>query len=503
MFVWGHKVAYIVSSLVLMGVAVRFYGLEAMGVWILGTTMATYVALLDFGASSSLPRTLPRLLSEGRQVEVAQLVSCAVLLGAGVGLLGILVTLAGGMPVVRLLLGDGAVEGVADGQYDILAVLVLAAFIGLPLRVGYGLLATVNRFDVYFGVDLLGVVLRLALVLLVVLEWRLGLFVFALVSVLPPLLANIAQFQLGMRRLRVRITFKGLSKSSVSELLSHTGSSLLLTFSAMLLVQGSTLAAAPLGTTAVAALAIPLMLVTQAASFSGSMGALVTPVASSLSVDKEAHLRDVAVGAISMSAAVSVPTVLVIFFAGPAFVHWWLGAGKGDPSSLMELVRNLQLLAFAAFFIGPASAVRGVLLGTGKHWSSGFTEFGGAVVGLGVGFVILQSTDWGVSALAAGVFVGFVVRFVASAVLLKARIRVRSFALAMSIIKPLGLLLLGVSAPVAIFGFPDAHTGYLALTAQVALGGAVWAWGTWLFVLTPSARNQLLKKIRRVFTRES
>ncbi|UCV28959.1 MATE family efflux transporter [Ferribacterium limneticum] len=498
-FMWGHKVAYIISSLVVTGVAARFYGLEEMGVWILGTTMATYVALLDFGAASALPRILPRLLSNGRHSEASRLVSCAFLLGAGVSLIGVLVIYFGGVGVAQLLLGESA----GAGHYDVLAVAVVAALAGLPLKVGYGLLATSNRFDIYFGVDLAGVFFRLALVLLVVLEWRLGIFVFAVVAVLPPLLTNIIQYYLGVRQVGVPITFSGLSRASVYELMSHTGASLLLTFSAMMLAQGSIIAAAKLGLASVSAFAIPLMLVTQAVSFSGSLGALVTPVVSSLSVAKEQALADVAIGTISLSASMSVPIVVALFFAGPAFVHWWLGTGGEEHTSMQQLVWNLHFLSIGAFFVGPASAVRGVLLGAGRHWESAFSELSSAVLGLGIGLALLQLTTLGVSALAIGVSVGFMARLSIAAILLKMEIRLRPFDLAMSIFKPSGLLLLSMGAPTAIFGFPGALSALHTLMAQVVMGGTIWAIGTWWFVLTPSMRNLLVNKIRKTYNREA
>jgi O-antigen/teichoic acid export membrane protein len=498
-FLWGHKVAYIISSLVVTGVAARFYGLEEMGVWILATTMATYVGLLDFGAASALPRVLPRLLSESRHGEASRLVSCAVLLGAGVSLIGMLVIFFGWVGVARPLLGGG----VETGHYDIIAVVVAAALIGLPLKVGYGLLATANRFDIYFGVDLAGVIVRLALILLVVLEWRLGIFVFAVVAVLPPLLTNIIQYYLGVHRVGVPITFSGLSRASVHELMSHTGASLLLTFSAMLLIQGSTLAAAKLGMASVSAFAIPLVLITQAISFSGSLGALVTPVVSSLGVAKEQALADVAVGTIASSASVSVPIVVALFFAGPVFVHWWLGTGGEEHTSMQQLVWNLQFLSIGAFFLGPASAVRGVLLGAGRHWGSAFSELSSAVLGLGIGLALLQLTTLGVSALAIGVSVGFMARLSIAAILLKMEIRLRPIYLAMSIFKSSGLLLLSIGAPTVIFGFPDAQSALHTLMTQLVVGGTIWAIGTWWFVLTPWMRNLLVNKIRKTYNREN
>ncbi|AGS20636.1 hypothetical protein REMIM1_CH00786 [Rhizobium etli bv. mimosae str. Mim1] len=496
MFVWGHKIAYIMSSLIVTGVAARSYGLEEMGVWILGTTIASYLALLDFGATSALPRTLPRLLSEGRHAETSRLVSCAVLLGVGVCLVGMLVVVFNGVGAAQLVLGENAVVG----HYDILAVAVVAALVGLPLKAGYGLLAAANRFDIYFGVDLVGVILRLLLALLVVIEWRMEIFAFALVAVLPPLLCNIVQLYLGVRQVSVPIKFSGFSRATVHEMISHTSSSLLLTFSTMLLAQGSTLAATKLGMASVSAFAIPLMLVTQAVSFSGSLGALVTPVVSSLSNGKEKALANVATGTILSSANMSVPIVVALFFAGPAFVHWWLGAGKEDHTSMQQLIWNLQILSIGAFFVGPASAVRGVLLGAGRHWESAFSELSSAALGLGVGLASLELTTLDVAALAVGVSVGFAARLFIASIVLQSRIRSRAFDLFMSIFKPAGLLLLCVGAPTIVFGFPDADSALYSLATQLVMGATIWAGGAWSFLLTPAMRCFVVNKIRKIIS---
>jgi O-antigen/teichoic acid export membrane protein len=498
-FLWGHKVAYIISSLVVTGVATRVYGLEEMGAWLLGTTIASYVALLDFGAASALPRTLPRLVSEGRHSEASRLVSCAFALGTGVSLICLLALFLGGASGIQLLIGPG----IGAGHYDVIAVAIVAALAALPLKVGYGLLASANRFDVYFGMDLAGVVCRLVLVLLVVLEWRMDIFVFAIVAVVPTLIANVVQFFVGVRKVGIPITFSGISRASVCELMSHTGASLLLTFSAMLLAQGSTLAAAKFGMASVSAFAIPLMLVTQAVSFSSSLGALVTPVVSSLSVAKEKALAEVAIGTISSSASMSVPIVVSLFFAGPAFVHWWLGAGEGGRASMQQLVWNLQLLGFGAFFVGPASGVRGILLGSGRHWGSAFSETISALLGLAIGLALLNMTTLGLTALAVGVSLGFMARLVISSILLQTTIKLRPSELPLAVLKPLGLLVTCIGVPTIGFGFPDAQSGLNTLAIQLVLGGTIWAIGTWWFVLTPSMRYFFANKIRKAYSREN
>lgn len=496
---WGHKVAYIFASLFITGIATRAYGLAEMGIWLLATTIASYIALFDFGASSALPRTLPKLLREGRFSEASQIVSSALLVSIVAALIGMVLLVFAGEGAVNLLLASNQM---GSTHYHILLVTVIIALLGLPLRVGYGLLASKNRFDVYFGVDLLGVLARVFLVFLVVAKWEAGILAFAFVAILPPLFANMAQFYYGSRHANVAISLSNFSHKSLAELASHTGASLVLTFSTMLLAQGSSLVAAKLGTAAVAALAIPLMLVTQAMSFSGSLGALVTPVASHLSADMGSGLARLTSGIISVSISMSTPIVLVLCYVGPEFVQWWLGVKHDDQATMDDLIHGLQLLAVGAICIGPAAAARGILLGAGKHWHTASSDLVGAIIGFFSGLLMLNTTIWGVLALASGVVIGFAMRFLSAVLMLVLTLRLRSHELFIAIVAPMTLFVVSFCLPLLIDDMPGAYSGLAASFMQLTFGMSIWAIGTWSFVLTPAMRNKLLKRHKDLFQDE-
>ncbi len=478
-----------------MGAATRLYGLEQIGVWIFATALASYLAMLDFGTSSALPRIVPRLRQSGNEDAIRQIVSTAFSLAVTVAILGLVALFAFGHHLVEALTGDTSGD---TSQQTILVMTLLAGLVALPLRVGYGLLASVNRFDVYFGVDLIGIILRVILVFFVVITWQWGIVMFAAAALVTPLIANIVQYLLGLRFSGLRIGWGDISMAAVKELLSHTGASLLLTFSAMLLIQGSTLAAAKLGTSAVAILAFPLLLITQGMSFGASAGGLVSPVASALSVADSGRLRAMALGTISAASAFSVAIFLLFFFLGPVFLDYWLVGGKVDRAALEDIVGVLDILLWGALFIGPAAAARGVLMGIGKHWAGASVEFGSSILGLLAGISMMVSGQ-GTAGLAWGLALGFVARYAGLLALLVGSIGTSLGAVLLVTGKPVIVGLVSIALASYYFGLPSYDSGMALAVGGASVAISVWAIGTWRVVLNSIQREYVVSRIKRVF----
>jgi O-antigen/teichoic acid export membrane protein len=493
--IWVHKLGSVAASFFVMGAATRLYGLEQIGVWIFATALSSYLAMLDFGTSSALPRIVPRLRQSGNLDAIHQIVSTAFSLAVVMAIVGLAVLLAFGNYIVESLTGDTAIY---LNQYAILMMTLLAGLVALPLRVGYGLLASVNRFDVYFGVDLAGIILRMILIFFVVVSWQSDIVIFAIVALIFPLMANIVQYLLGLRFCDLKIGWGGISMSAVKELLSHTGASLSLTLSTMLLIQGSTLVAAKLGTSAVAILAFPLLMITQGMSFGASAGALVSPVASALSVADTHRLRRIALGTICASSVVSVAVFLLLYFMGPVLLDYWLVGGKVDRTALDEFVGVLYVLLWGGLFIGPAGAARGVLMGIGKHWACAYVEFGSSILGLLAGISIMASGQ-GTAGLAWGLSLGFVARYVGLLALFVRNVGTTLGAVVPATVKPVIVCLVSIALSSYFFGNPSYNS------VMVAAGGAsaamsIWAMGTWLIVLNSIQRGYIVFRVKRIFS---
>ncbi len=493
---WGHKLVSVAASFFVMGAATRLYGLEQIGVWIFATALASYLSMLDFGTSSALPRIVPSLRQRGNVDSIRQIVSTAFSLAVAVAIVGLVVLLTFGNYLVVALTGDTSGD---RSQYAILVMTLLAGLAALPLRVGYGLLASVNRFDIYFGVDLAGIILRVILVFFVVVTWQWGIVMFATVALISPLLANIVQYLLGLRFNDLRIVWGDISMAAVKELLSHTGASLLLTFSVMLLIQGSTLAAAKLGTSAVAILAFPLLLITQGMSFGASAGALVSPVASALSVAGSGRLREMALGTISASSAVSVAIFLLLYFLGPVLLDYWLVGGKVDRTALEEIVGVLDILLWGGVFIGPAAAARGMLMGIGKHWVGASVEFGSSIFGLLAGISMMASGQ-GTAGLAWGLALGFVARYIGLLAPLVGSVGTTLGAVMLVTGKPVIVGLVSIALSGYFFGIPSYDSGMTSAVGGASAAMLVWAIGTWWVVLNGIQREYVASRLKRVIS---
>jgi O-antigen/teichoic acid export membrane protein len=493
---WGHKLVSVAASFFVMGAATRLYGLEQIGVWIFATALASYLSMLDFGTSSALPRIVPKLRQRGNVDAIRQIVSTAFSLAVAVAIVGLVVLLAFGNYLVEALTGDTSGD---RSQYAILVMTLLAGLVALPLRVGYGLLASVNRFDIYFGVDLAGIILRVILVFFVVVTWQCGIVMFATVALISPLMANIVQYLLGLRFNDLRIGWGDISMAAVKELLSHTGASLLLTFSVMLLIQGSTLAAAKLGTSAVAILAFPLLLITQGMSFGASAGALVSPVASALSVAGSGRLREMALGTISASSTVSVAIFLLLYFLGPVLLDYWLVGGKVDRTALEEIVGVLDILLWGGVFIGPAAAARGILMGIGKHWVGASVEFGSSIFGLLAGISMMASGQ-GTAGLAWGLALGFVARYIGLLAPLVGGVGTTLGAVVFVTGKPVIVGLVSIALSGYFFGIPSYDSGMTSAVGGASAAMSVWAIGTWWVVLNGIQREYVASRLKRVIS---
>jgi len=496
---WGHKLVSALASFVITGVATRFYGLEQIGIWVIATSVASYLQMLDFGTSSALPRIVPRLRANGHEEDVQRYVSTAFVSTLAIAVIGLLLLPYSSHFLAMFYSMDQA--GKSTTQI-LLGLAILSSLVGLPLRVGYGLLASVHRFDIYFGLDLAAVLLRTILAVAVVTLAQAGIVIFAVAVLVPPLIMNLIQYRAGLRYNKLKTDWRGFSVEALRELLSHSGASFLLTFAAMLLIQGSTLAAGRLSLTAAAIFSFPLLLVIQAMSFGASAGGLVAPIASALGADSDrAHLRDITVGAIRTSSSVAALSVLLLLLAGPLLLEVWLAGPTVDATSLQMMTELLAVFVLGASFIAPGAAVRGVLMGIGRHWEASLIEFIGSVLGLMAGLLMMKLGGLGLSGLAYGLSFAFVLRYMVLLMLAAKEIEMPLGRLVTASAKPFAVGLLGLGAAILLFDIPRLDNGPLVALFSCTIASAIWAIGTWLWILDSAKRRFVATRLQEALAK--
>ncbi len=501
--IWINKVVTILVSFLITGIATRYYGLDTMGLWLLATNAAAYVMLFDFGAASALPRILPALHVQKRHDELNSLVRTTYLASWGVALLGLAAVLIG-----VVLAYEGALP-FSDRPFHETVIYALAfgfGFVGLPYRAGFGLLASMHRFDLFSWIEMAGGVLKLLSVALTIYLLQSGLTAYAIASLVPPFLATLYQYRLGLRLNAVSLKDGQFSKKSLYAVLAHCGPSLIITFSTMLLIQGSTLLAGSEQAASAAIYGYPLQLVISAMSFSVSIGALLSPVASALHGGKDYdRIAKLTLRSTRLSGALSVGLALVLLTAGPWLIRLWLEGPKVSEEQLRDMTLIMQALAVGSVLHAPANMIKSMLLGMEKQRLAALLELFGTLVGLAAGWVLMDVFSMGAYGLVIGVTISYALR----GMILFPLAGSRSAALSYSRILIDGLLKPCLVGTLAFF---TSHTitgtllssspSFVNAVVGCTVAISIWSSGIWLFVLDNDSkelvRARLSQRLERI-----
>jgi O-antigen/teichoic acid export membrane protein len=321
---WIYKILSAASAFLLTGWATRVFGLDAMGIVILTNGIVAYLMLLDFGASSALPRMLPRFLASRNQARADELLSTATIfllpMAIGVLLLSPLIAHL----VVRFAMIPATLR---EAAFWVMCVSVAAAGIAVPFRLGFGMLGCVSRFDLFFVYEVAGLALKLALAG-GVLAAGLSLPWYAAAVAIPPVFVALAQFAAGLRSMRPGKIQVSLFRSwALAALLSMCGASLVMSFASAMTTQGGTLLIGAFGAARdVALFGFPLILVTTAMSLAGPFGAFLSPIVNALHGTQETQrMRLIVVVAVRLATALAGLIAAGLVIVGPAVLPLWLG----------------------------------------------------------------------------------------------------------------------------------------------------------------------------------
>ncbi|MBN1378998.1 MAG: hypothetical protein JXA04_07160 [Gammaproteobacteria bacterium] len=389
---WSHKLVSVFVTFFITGIATRALGLETMGLWVIAMSVAAYMQVLDLGVASALPRILPRLKAAGDDAAVARSVSVAIIITTVFGALGLLVS-----PGVAWFV-SGAYDASMYSQetlfWLIFAALIISALV-VPFRLGFGLLATGHRFDIYFAIEIVGLFLKFAAVF-IVLHWLGGgIIAYGITVSLIPLMSSATQTVSGLRVIRPKLS-KPLRwhRQEAATMLSSCGAALLMTLAGTLHIQGGNLIAANAGAKAAALVGYPMMLIINAMSFSGSLGAFLTPIASGLKgAAEEDRLSRITVSTVRGSFAIAILIGVVLLVSGRLLLQLWLGDEVTISEDLDQMNIYLQVLLIGGTLLIPSLVAKGMLMSTGWHWHVAIVDFTGAAIGLSIS--VLAMTFFG------------------------------------------------------------------------------------------------------------
>ncbi len=161
--IWGNRILAILVPLLTTPVIANHFGLQAMGVWLLATQLASHLMLFDVGITNSLVRLLARPEADDPRLAARVLATSFYTL-AGIGAAMLLVAPMAGHLFLTAFKLPASLE--RDARW-LMLLTVASVGMTLPLRTGYSMLASRHRFDIVQACDVLGMGARLALILAV------------------------------------------------------------------------------------------------------------------------------------------------------------------------------------------------------------------------------------------------------------------------------------------------------------------------------------------------
>jgi O-antigen/teichoic acid export membrane protein len=391
---WVLVIVTIAATYVLTPLTIDALGEEGYGTWTLITAITAYIGLLALGVPMACVRYLAQHVAQrDAQALNAMIGSCAVLylvLGGMAILIGaILLPLFGLYEIPRTLQGQALVA------FGVMVFHVSAGFIGLLPE---GILFAHHAFVRRNVVRVSGVILRLTLTV-IVLTFTTSLILLALVQVVC-LAFDVGTSWLIIRRRYPHIHFNlsGFNVPMVRQIFSFSIYVVLLNAGARLTFETAPLViGATLGVALIPFYVVPNSLIVYLLEFVIAIGAVVSPMATTLSTEaRREELREMFLKWSKVALSLTIMAGLFLLILGPRFIGWWI-----DPSYEPLAGPVLQILMLSGLVFLPVRGVAvPVLMGVGKPKAPAVA---GIVAGVAnVGLSVLLVGPFGLAGVALG-----------------------------------------------------------------------------------------------------
>jgi len=390
-------------AFLLAPVLIRSFGEAGYGAYILATSVASFLLLLDGGLGPTVEKLLAERLAVGRTAEAGGLVSTVMLAYVVVGVLACLVNLALAAAASRVFhLGDEEVRLLSR----LLIVAAITALVWWPLSIGARALGGLQRYTHNAAVNG-GMAVANAVAALWVVSGHLGPFALAVANAATSVVAIAIQFALARRQLgRNGVSFVPPSREALRAALAFSGPVLTLQLAVQVLYHQTdrVLLGMFVGSVAVTLYEGPARLVALLVQLTGFGNTALIPFASQLEAMQRRDTLEALLlrGSRYVSAIVAPVAVLLAMLAKPLLVGW---LGPAFEASVVPtfLLTGLQAL-LASLTVGHT-----LVVATGKL--PGRLPVILAIVGLNLALSLLWVRPYGMTGVALATVVASVIDY--------------------------------------------------------------------------------------------
>jgi O-antigen/teichoic acid export membrane protein len=357
---WAAVIVSAASSFFLTPYILRRLGDEAYGLWVLVVALSDYYLFLQIGVRSAIVRYVSRnhALSDRDAVNRVVVTSFYFFAAIFVFVIGIATGLH------NHVAGFFSVKPQHVAAFSGLFLLIgIAQAFDFPLGVFEGSIEAIGRFDLLYGLRIVGMLLRVILII-IVLEKGGGLFGVGAATVLSTLTVRCVAIPLAFLQVEgFNLSPRGIDKKVFRELITYGSTTFFIGVAERLKNSLYPVVIAKfLCATAVTLFSLPTKLFNVPLNGIGSMTEFVSPLSSQLEARGDhAGLRRLLVLGSETSLLLFAPLAAVMIIFGKEMISLWVGNNYASTYPL------LVLLVFGLGIYETQNQIQSLLFGIGRH----------------------------------------------------------------------------------------------------------------------------------------
>jgi O-antigen/teichoic acid export membrane protein len=296
----------------------------AFGIWVLIFSLTGYYGLFDLGIRSSIVRYVSKFSATNDKEDLARLINTSLFGYTCVGVLSMLITLAGYFYVDRVFRIPEEFQSTARW---LLLMVGTSVAVGFPLGIVSGFLEGLQKFYVLNWTNIAFTLLRAALIVLF-LDRGYGLLTVAFITVSLPLFSSIVRGAIALRILPVPFGFRYIDRATFRQVAKYSS----VTFTIMIagrlkfktdeIVIGTMLSAA-----AITYFNIGARIVDYAGEVVTSLAQIFVPMASQSEATGDMHrLRKIFIVGNRVCAFAILPICAILIILGKSVIEVWVGS---------------------------------------------------------------------------------------------------------------------------------------------------------------------------------
>lgn len=441
-------------------------GDAAFGIWVLIFSITGYYGLFDLGIRSSIVRYVSKFTATKEQEALARLINTSLFSYTCVGVLTLLITLAGSF-YIDLIFRIPA-EFHATARWLFLMVGTSVA-LGFPLGVFGGILEGLQRFYVLNWTNLASTLVRAALIVHFLNRGH-GLLTIALITISLPMLTALIRGVIVLRFLSIPFGLRYVDRSAFREMVNYSGVTFMIIVSGQLrfrtdeIVIGTFISSA-----AITYFNIGARIVDYAGQVVHGLAQIFIPMSSqSEATGNMERLRKIFIAGNRFCAFTIFPICAILIILGKSVIEAWVGGkyvAQSYPVLLIMLIPSTLMLAQAAS--------GRILFGMGRHRTLAIVTLVEGVANLILSILLVR--PYGIVGDAVGTAIPLtctMVFFMPFHLCRQLGIRVRAF-LRQAYLLPLMLCIPLVTVLILMQRWFVAHN-YRQLALQLAVGALVY-----------------------------